>query len=214
MISESTREKLRKAREGKKDPEPTRLKKQASLERSRAILNQMRGEPSEGTPFGAYIRKTRIEKGFTQVALCDAVAISLSYLRVIERGDSAPREPIIIRLAQTLQVDLDELKQLANASRRPRKPFSEETLQKMRLAKRGKKESDETKDKKSLSHMKRKSIATECGFCGIPGPVEEKTAIYYEDEQAGFDLCPTCFAQWQANPDGAVLDSERQEKTA
>lgn len=162
--------------------------------------------------FGLFIRSKREARGLSREALAESVEISYQYLRNIEREcRNPPRENIVIRLAWALQLDKDELIALAQSERPPKRPVSEETRRKMSMAHQGKKRAN-----KNVSHL-RTSIAvmpkfnytyTECGFCGIPGPLEEKSIIRYEDEQAAFDLCPKCFAEWQQKPDEAVVVGE------
>jgi len=64
--------------------------------------------------FGASLRKLRIQAGLTQRELADRVNVDFTYLSKIENGAlPPPSEKVILKLAETLNVDKDELLTLA-----------------------------------------------------------------------------------------------------
>jgi XRE family transcriptional regulator, fatty acid utilization regulator len=58
---------------------------------------------------GPRIRRIRKEKGLTQTAMAEAVGISPSYLNLIERNQRPLTVQLILKLASTFKLDLDEL---------------------------------------------------------------------------------------------------------
>ena len=61
------------------------------------------------TPAGFRLRQTRRQRGITQAALAAKVGISPSYLNLIERRKAARRRRLLQRLAEALELDLDEV---------------------------------------------------------------------------------------------------------
>lgn len=177
--------------------------------------------------FGAFIRSERLNRGIAQKVLAGQVGIAPDHLGKIERGKYPPPSPDTVRrIAQALKLDEGQMLTLADESRPPARErvyteesrrriseanleriFSEEHLQ--RLSEARQRFLERTGQKKEKKMPRPKSIATECGFCGDLGPEEQKTTIRYEDEQASFGLCPRCFRDWQAKPDGAVIVEEK-----
>ncbi|CAI8831369.1 helix-turn-helix domain-containing protein [Brevibacillus sp. BC25] len=58
---------------------------------------------------GNRIRSFRKLKGYTQQSLSDKMGVSLSFVGSLERGTRTPTEPVLRKIASTLQVDYDEL---------------------------------------------------------------------------------------------------------
>lgn len=48
-------------------------------------------------------------KGYTQQTLADKMGVSLSFVGSLERGTRTPTEPVLRKIASTLQVDYEEL---------------------------------------------------------------------------------------------------------
>ena len=63
---------------------------------------------SNKASFGALIRKHRIEKGYTQQQLADMIGIQTKSISFIERGINYPSSENIFKLAQVLDISLDE----------------------------------------------------------------------------------------------------------
>ncbi|CAJ1004533.1 MULTISPECIES: helix-turn-helix domain-containing protein [Bacillales] len=58
---------------------------------------------------GNRIRSFRKLKGYTQQTLADKMGVSLSFVGSLERGTRTPTEPVLRKIASTLQVDYEEL---------------------------------------------------------------------------------------------------------
>ncbi|MBW5471695.1 MULTISPECIES: helix-turn-helix domain-containing protein [Brevibacillus] len=58
---------------------------------------------------GNRIRSFRKLKGYTQQSLSEKMGVSLSFVGSLERGTRMPTEPVLRKIASTLQVDYDEL---------------------------------------------------------------------------------------------------------
>ncbi|MGC5328597.1 helix-turn-helix domain-containing protein [Brevibacillus sp. SYSU BS000544] len=58
---------------------------------------------------GNRIRAFRKLKGYTQQSFAQEMGVSLAFVGSLERGTKAPTEPILRRVASTLQVDYEEL---------------------------------------------------------------------------------------------------------
>ncbi|MED4586636.1 helix-turn-helix domain-containing protein [Brevibacillus choshinensis] len=58
---------------------------------------------------GNRIRSFRKLKGYTQQSLSVKLGVSLSFVGSLERGTRVPTEPVLRKIASTLQVDYDEL---------------------------------------------------------------------------------------------------------
>lgn len=58
--------------------------------------------------FGALIRKHRLAKGYTQQQLGDAIGIQTKSISFIERGINYPSPENIFKLAEVLDISLDE----------------------------------------------------------------------------------------------------------
>lgn len=58
---------------------------------------------------GSRIRAFRKLKGFTQEELASSLEVSLAVLGAIERGARKPEQRILQRIANTLQITLEEL---------------------------------------------------------------------------------------------------------
>lgn len=65
--------------------------------------------------FGEFIRQARKDRGYSQRDLAKLVGLDFTYLSKLEnnRADYAPKEDVIRRLAQELDLDPDELVFLA-----------------------------------------------------------------------------------------------------
>ncbi|MQY72258.1 MAG: helix-turn-helix domain-containing protein, partial [Dehalococcoidia bacterium] len=64
--------------------------------------------------FGARVRELRILAGLTQRELAEKIGVDFSYLSKIENGVlPPPSEKVILRLAEALNADKDELITLA-----------------------------------------------------------------------------------------------------
>jgi transcriptional regulator with XRE-family HTH domain len=65
--------------------------------------------------FGEHIRKLRLSKGYSQRALAEKLGINFTYLSKIETGRMPPpSQEAILRMAEVLEVDEDELLVLAD----------------------------------------------------------------------------------------------------
>ncbi|CAM5778649.1 MULTISPECIES: helix-turn-helix domain-containing protein [Brevibacillus] len=58
---------------------------------------------------GNRIRSFRKLKGLTQQSLAEKMGVSLSFVGSLERGTRMPTEPVLRKIASTLQVDYEEL---------------------------------------------------------------------------------------------------------
>jgi transcriptional regulator with XRE-family HTH domain len=58
---------------------------------------------------GNRIRSFRKLKGYTQQTLAEKMGVSLSFVGSLERGTRMPTEPVLRKIASTLQVDYEEL---------------------------------------------------------------------------------------------------------
>jgi len=58
--------------------------------------------------FGKRLRRIRRNKDLTQEQLAELVGVSVDFVSNIERGKSAPSFPTIERLAEVLEVPLEE----------------------------------------------------------------------------------------------------------
>jgi len=58
---------------------------------------------------GNRIRSFRKLKGYTQQSLAEQMGVSLSVVGSLERGTRVPTEPLLRKIASTLQVDYEEL---------------------------------------------------------------------------------------------------------
>ncbi|QQE74635.1 helix-turn-helix transcriptional regulator [Brevibacillus composti] len=58
---------------------------------------------------GNRIRSFRKLKGLTQQSLAEKMGVSLSFVGSLERGTKTPSEPVLRKIASTLQVDYEEL---------------------------------------------------------------------------------------------------------
>lgn len=61
------------------------------------------------TRLGNRIRSFRKLKGYTQQSLADKMGVSLSFVGSLERGTRTPTEPVLRKIASTLQIDYEEL---------------------------------------------------------------------------------------------------------
>jgi len=61
------------------------------------------------TRLGNRIRSFRKLKGYTQQTLAEKMGVSLSFVGSLERGTRKPTEPVLRKIASTLQVDYEEL---------------------------------------------------------------------------------------------------------
>src|SRR5579862_2147301 len=61
------------------------------------------------TLIGRTVRRLRTERGLSQQALATALGISASYLNLIEHDQRSVTASLLIKLAETLRVDLAEL---------------------------------------------------------------------------------------------------------
>ncbi len=55
------------------------------------------------------IKKTRLEKGISQHELAQILNISVSYLNKVERGNRIPSLMLAVRIANVLDISVDEL---------------------------------------------------------------------------------------------------------
>lgn len=70
---------------------------------------------------GARIKQIRTKKGFTQEELSERIEINPKYLSSIERGKENPTLNTLIRIAESLEVDLGEIfnsLQIENSAKR------------------------------------------------------------------------------------------------
>ncbi|AIG24547.1 helix-turn-helix transcriptional regulator [Brevibacillus sp. 7WMA2] len=58
---------------------------------------------------GSRIRAFRKLKGFTQQQLASEMGVSLSFVGTLERGTKPPTELVLRKIANTLQVEYEEL---------------------------------------------------------------------------------------------------------
>jgi transcriptional regulator with XRE-family HTH domain len=58
----------------------------------------------EGQVFGEALRRLRKEAGLSQEALAERAGLAADYLGFIERGDNVPTLPVILKLAEALDV--------------------------------------------------------------------------------------------------------------
>ncbi len=61
------------------------------------------------TRLGYRIRSYRKLKGHTQQSLAHEMGVSLAFVGSLERGTRMPTEPVLRKIASTLQVDYEEL---------------------------------------------------------------------------------------------------------
>lgn len=61
------------------------------------------------TRLGNRIRSFRKLKGYTQQSLAAQMGVSLALVGSLERGTRLPTEPMLRKIASTLQVDYEEL---------------------------------------------------------------------------------------------------------
>ncbi|CAM3656059.1 MULTISPECIES: helix-turn-helix transcriptional regulator [Brevibacillus] len=64
---------------------------------------------------GNRIRSFRKLKGYTQQGLAEKLGVSLSFVGSLERGTRVPTEPVLRKIASTLQIDVEELCDINNA---------------------------------------------------------------------------------------------------
>ena len=55
------------------------------------------------------VKNARIRKGLTQLQLAEQVGVGQSAISEIESGDMRPSIPLLVRLADVLDLDLDAL---------------------------------------------------------------------------------------------------------
>ena len=68
----------------------------------------------ENQEFGRKLRELRVKAHLTQRQLADKVQVDFTYLSKIENGAvPPPREKVMLRLAEVLNTDVDELIALA-----------------------------------------------------------------------------------------------------
>ena len=65
-------------------------------------------EDSNKVNFGLFIKKHREKKGYTQQALADMIGLTPKSISFIERGINYPSQDNIFRLAELLDLSLDE----------------------------------------------------------------------------------------------------------
>ncbi len=63
---------------------------------------------TEAARYGAYVRKHRIEKGMTQQELGDIIGITGKSIGFIERGENFPTQVNMFKLAEVLDMSMDE----------------------------------------------------------------------------------------------------------
>lgn len=61
------------------------------------------------------VKDARIRKGLTQLQLAEQVGVGQSAISEIESGDMRPSTPLLVRLADVLDLDLDALVRAAVA---------------------------------------------------------------------------------------------------
>jgi transcriptional regulator with XRE-family HTH domain len=137
------------------------------------------------------------------------MGITSQYLSNIERGYSPPPSPDIVRrIAQALRLDESQMLTLAEASRPPQREkfYSVEARRRIsearsRASRKGKKDSEAEKQatKSKLP----------CDFCEERVEEAKMSILRYEDEDLDLAICPKCFRDWQAKPDGAVIVEEK-----
>lgn len=81
---------------------------------------QKRQKPAHG-PLGIRLRALRTAAGLSQVALADKIDVTGALIHAIESG-CATSDPTVVRLAEVLGADLQELRQLAAQQRAARLP--------------------------------------------------------------------------------------------
>jgi transcriptional regulator with XRE-family HTH domain len=64
----------------------------------------------EAEKWGRRIRAYRKLKGFTQESFAKELGVSVSILGEIERGNRLPDKSLIVRIAEFLDVSIDELR--------------------------------------------------------------------------------------------------------
>lgn len=76
---------------------------------------------------GARLRRLRKAKGFTQVELAEAIGSSQRMVTYYETRDGVPAAPILLKLAEVLGVEPDELLGIKSGRRR-KEPESPENI--------------------------------------------------------------------------------------
>lgn len=68
--------------------------------------------------FGRLVKKLRLDRGLTQPALALSAGVTERYLRDLEQGKASPTLTVVVSLANSLEVDADELvKQTVESSK-------------------------------------------------------------------------------------------------
>jgi len=84
------------------------------------VRKQKRQKAAHG-PLGVRLRALRTAAGLSQVALADKIDVTGALIHAIESG-CATSDPTVVRLAEVLGADLQELRQLAAQQRAARLP--------------------------------------------------------------------------------------------
>ena len=71
-------------------------------------MNQQENEQSLKAEFGKYIKKHRKVKGWTQSQLAEKLGVTVKSVSFFERGLTFPSQDNIFKLAQILDMSLDE----------------------------------------------------------------------------------------------------------
>ena len=77
-----------------------------------------RGKGRSGSRFGTYLRQKRREAGLSQSRLAEALGVTNTYIHLLETGRAdAPTEPRCDQLAEALDLDVAEVRELARKER-------------------------------------------------------------------------------------------------
>jgi len=72
-----------------------------------------------GSPFGVRLRRWRLQRGLSQLALAGRAGSTSRHISFLETGRSRPTRPTVLRLAAALDVGLRECNQLLHAAGLP-----------------------------------------------------------------------------------------------
>jgi transcriptional regulator with XRE-family HTH domain len=72
-------------------------------------MNEKNQNPTVSPDFPVKLRKARKEKGLTQGQLAQKISVDLQRISKYERGVNVPTTDIVVRIADTLDVNLDYL---------------------------------------------------------------------------------------------------------
>jgi transcriptional regulator with XRE-family HTH domain len=69
--------------------------------------------PSPTSPYWQRLSSLRAERGMTMTDLAKAASITVGYVSLIESGQRNPREPVVKRIADALDMKPEDLRRTA-----------------------------------------------------------------------------------------------------